>query len=253
MAHVARTPPPRAFKASKWLFPDPNAAADEHGVVGLGGDLEPATLADAYRRGLFPWPHEGSSLPWFSPDPRGIIPLDRWRVSRSLRQTMRRSGWETTLDHAFAEVAAACAHRIVVDGATPDGTWITEDMRHAYVQLHRAGWAHSVEVWDGNELVGGLYGVLVGSVFTGESMFHRRTGASKVALFDLIERMREAHASLIDVQLMTDHLASLGATPVPRRLYLEILEELREDDVRLRTDRLPVARLADPCHARWPD
>lgn len=222
-----------------WAFPESIEVDDDDGCVALGADLAPSTLVHAYRNGLFPWPHEGVPLPWFSPDPRGVLPLDRVKVSRSLRQTLRRSGWETTIDAALPEVLTRCAER------PGEGTWINTDMRLAYLELHRLGWVHSVEVWDGDELVGGLYGVLVGGVFTGESMFHRATDASKVALLELAARMHEARGSLIDVQLVTEHLASLGAIPIARPLFLELLRELRDDPVRLRTDRRPVSLLAD--------
>jgi leucyl/phenylalanyl-tRNA---protein transferase len=225
---------------SRWRFPDP-AAAGEDGLVGIGADLEPATLVDAYRRGIFPWPHPGAPLPWFSPDPRGVIPLDGVAVSRSLRARLRRSGWETTVDRAFAAVLAGCADRpgLVREG----GTWITPPMRAAYRRLHDLGHAHSLEVWAGDELVGGLYGVGVGGVFTGESMFHLASDASKVALVDLAARLTEAGGRLIDVQMVTPHLASLGARDLPRAAFLELLAEVRDDPVRMATDRLPVARL----------
>ncbi|HZA80421.1 MAG TPA: leucyl/phenylalanyl-tRNA--protein transferase [Actinomycetes bacterium] len=225
---------------SRWRFPDP-ATAGEDGLVGIGADLEPATLLDAYRRGIFPWPHPGVPLPWFSPDPRGVIPLDGLVVSRSLRARLRRSGWETTVDRAFAAVLAGCADR----RGTPreDGTWITPAMRVAYQRLHDLGHAHSLEVWAGGELVGGLYGVGLGGVFTGESMFHLATDASKVALVDLVARLAEAGGRLIDVQMVTPHLASLGARDLPRAEFLERLAEARDQPVRLATGRLPVARL----------
>jgi len=224
--------------ASRWRFPDPSTA-DRDGVVGLGADLAPGTLLHAYRQGIFPWPHPGLPLPWFSPDPRGVIPPGGVRVSRSLRQRLRRSGWETTVDRAFEAVVAACAehHRA-------EGTWILPQMRRAYVQLHRLGHAHSLEVWQVDELVGGLYGVGVGGVFTGESMFHHATDASKVALVDLVARFAEAGGRLVDVQLVTDHLASLGARPMPRAEFLRLLRFVRDAPVRLPLDRRPAARLA---------
>ena len=253
---------------SRWQFPDP-ATAGEDGLVGIGADLEPATLVDAYRRGIFPWPHPGAPLPWFSPDPRGVIPLDGLVVSRSLRARLRRSGWETTVDRAFAAVLAGCADRpgtvrggpgrrgpgnpegvprsIEIQGAPPEGgggTWITPPMRAAYQRLHELGHAHSLEVWDGAELVGGLYGVGVGGVFTGESMFHLASDASKVALVDLVARLAEAGGCLIDVQMVTPHLASLGARDLPRAEFLARLATVRDHPVRLSTDRLPVARLS---------
>jgi leucyl/phenylalanyl-tRNA---protein transferase len=222
----------------RWRFPDPSTA-DGDGLVGFGADLEPETLLHAYRQGIFPWPHPGVPLPWFSPDPRGVIWPDCLRVSRSLRQRLRSSGWETTVDRAFEAVVGACAER-----PRSEGTWIVPEMRAAYLRLHRLGHAHSLEVWRGAELVGGLYGVSVGAVFTGESMFHRATDASKVALVDLVDRLAEAGGRLIDVQLVTDHLASLGARPMPRSDYLRLLGGARDAAVRLATDRRPVARLA---------
>jgi leucyl/phenylalanyl-tRNA---protein transferase len=240
---------------SRWRFPDP-ATAGSDGLVGIGADLEPATLLDAYRQGIFPWPHPGAPLPWFSPDPRGVVPLDGLVVSRSLRARLRRSGWETTVDRAFAAVLAGCADRPRgaqaggPGGLKPSppesqgGTWITPPMRAAYQRLHDLGHAHSLEVWAGGELVGGLYGVGVGAVFTGESMFHLASDASKVALVDLVARLAEAGGRLIDVQMVTPHLASLGARDLPRAEFLSLLARVRDQPVRLATDRLPVARLA---------
>jgi leucyl/phenylalanyl-tRNA--protein transferase len=205
----------------------------------LGADLEPATLVHAYREGIFPWPQPAGPLPWFSPDPRGVLPLDGVHASRSLRQRLRRSGWDTTVDRAFDEVIAACAHR------PGEGTWITGRMRAAYRRLHRLGWAHSLEVWDGRRLVGGLYGVLVGGVFTGESMFHHASDASKAALAELAVRLAAAGGTLIDVQLATPHLASLGAVELPRGDFLATLARVRDDPVRLPEQRRPVAALLD--------
>ena len=222
----------------RWRFPDPSSA-DGDGLVGFGADLEPETLLHAYRQGIFPWPHPGMPLPWFSPDPRGVIWLDGLRTSRSLRQRLRHSGWETTVDRAFETVVAACAERY-----RPEGTWIVPEMRAGYLRLHRLGHAHSLEVWRGEELVGGLYGVSVGGVFTGESMFHHATDASKVALVDLVDRLAEAGGRLVDVQLVTEHLASLGVRPMPRRDYLRLLRGTRDAAVPLPRDRRPVARLA---------
>jgi leucyl/phenylalanyl-tRNA---protein transferase len=226
----------------RWRFPDPATAAED-GLVGVGADLEPATLLDAYRRGIFPWPHPGAPLPWFSPDPRGVIPLDGVVVSRSLRARLRRSGWQTTVDRAFAAVIAACADRPAPTGVPGEGTWITPPMLAAYRRLHDLGHAHSLEVWAGDALVGGLYGIAVGGVFTGESMFHLATDASKVALVDLTARLAEAGGRLIDVQMVTPHLASLGARDLPRAEFLALLAKVRDHPVRLATDRRPVARL----------
>jgi len=235
-----RAAPPEPVGRTPWRIPDPSTAdLDAGGVVGFGADLKPATLVDAYRRGIFPWPHPGVAVPWFSPDPRAVLPLDGMRVSRSLRQRLRRCGWWTTVDGAFEAVVDACADR-----PGGEGTWIGRDMRQAYDRLRRMGWAHSVEVWDGDELVGGLYGVAVGGCFTGESMFHAATDASKVALADLVARWREAGGALIDVQLPTPHLTSLGAVEVPRSEFLARLEAVRDVHVAIVLDPLPVSRLA---------
>lgn len=206
-------------------------------MVAFGADLAPETLVEAYRSGIFPWPHSGSPLPWFSPDPRGLLFLDQLRVSRSLRQRLRRCGWSATVDSAFDAVVDACAER------PGEGTWINQSMRRAYRRLHDLGWAHSLEVWDGEELVGGLYGVRVGACFTGESMFHHRSDASKVALVDLVSRWAEAGGQLIDVQIATEHLANLGVVEVSRPEYLDRLAEARDRLTCIPVERRAVSRL----------
>lgn len=231
---ILRTGPPRPVAPCRWDL-DPERA-DPDGVVGVGADLDVATLVAAYHRGIFPWPHVGMPLLWFSPDPRAVIPPTRFRVSRSLRRTLRRSGWTTTVDRAPEEVIEACAVR-------SEGTWITGEMRDAYVELAALGWVRSLEVWEGRHLVGGVYGVQVGGVLTGESMFHRRTDASKVALLDLCARFAEAGGTLVDVQLQTDHLARLGAVEVPRADLLRLLAREAGRECRMRADELPVSRL----------
>jgi leucyl/phenylalanyl-tRNA---protein transferase len=233
------TDPPRQVPPSAWLLPDPHDA-DDDGVVGVGADLAASTLVDAYRRGIFPWPHPGVPLPWFSPDPRGVIHLGDFHLSRSLRRRLRTSGWETTVDTAFAAVLGGCSER-----PADVGTWITSPMARAYQRLHELGWAHSLEVWDGERLVGGVYGVQAGGVFTGESMFHREADASKVALADLCRRLHEAGGRLLDVQLTTPHLRTLGAVDLPRERFTRLLADARELDARLSTRRLPVARLLE--------
>lgn len=229
---------PETVGPSAWLLPDPSEA-DDDGVVGVGADLAPATLVDAYRRGIFPWPHPGIPLPWFSPDPRGVLRPHQVHVSRSLRRTLRRSGWHTTVDRAFGAVVANCADR------RDEGTWITPAMQRAYRRLHELGWAHSIEVWDDHALVGGLYGVQIGATFTGESMFHAEDDASKVALVDLADRFVEAGGRLVDVQLTTPHLRSMGAVDLPRDRFLRLLGSGAQEPVQLRLSRAPVARLAD--------
>jgi len=200
----------------RWRFPDPDEA-DESGFLAVGGDLSPATLVYAYCHGLFPMPVGlRRRLGWWSPDPRAVLPLDHFAPSRSLRRSVRR--YEVRVDTAFEEVMRRCG-----DPRRPHG-WITEAFVAAYDVLHRLGVAHSVETWLDGELVGGLYGVALGSFFAGESMFHRATDASKVALVHLVELRRDLPASLLDVQWLTPHLASLGAIEIPRHEYLERLD-----------------------------
>jgi leucyl/phenylalanyl-tRNA--protein transferase len=215
---------------------DPRVA-DEDGLVGVGADLDVSTLVGAYSVGIFPWPHKDMPLLWFSPDPRAVLTRGRFRASRSLRRTMRRCGWTTTVDRATSAVIAACADR-------EEGTWITGELQEAYLELAALGWVHSVEVWEADVLVGGLYGVQMGGIFTAESMFHRRTDASKVAVADLLERLTVAGGAFVDAQLMTDHLASLGAVAVTRDDFLDALAVDRATPVRLGRDRLLVSRLA---------
>jgi leucyl/phenylalanyl-tRNA--protein transferase len=207
---------PAALGPSRWRFPPPEAA-DPHGLVAVGGDLDPATLVTAYSRGLFPMPVSRRRLGWWSPDPRGVLPLRALRVTRSMRRSARR--YRTTVDACFAEVMEACGR--------PDrtGGWITAEFVRAYTQLHRLGYAHSVETWEGDVLVGGLYGVRIGRFFAGESMFHDATDASKVALMALVEMMLDTGMVLLDVQWTTDHLVSLGAVDVPRHDYLDLLAD----------------------------
>ena len=210
-------PRPRPLPACRFRFPDPRRA-DAQGLVASGGDLEPSTLVAAYRRGIFPWPAEGIDLLWWSPDPRAVLPLDGVHVSRRLGQTLRQHRFRVTLDADFAAVIAGCADR----GA--EETWITPPLRAAYERLHALGWAHSVEVWtlDG-ALAGGLYGVVIGGLFAAESMFHRVDDASKIALVALVQQCRVAGIELLDVQLPTAHLTSLGAVTVRRAEYLRHL------------------------------
>ncbi|HEX2192880.1 MAG TPA: leucyl/phenylalanyl-tRNA--protein transferase [Acidimicrobiales bacterium] len=238
-ADPPRARPPQPVGPSEWLLPDPHG--EEQELLGFGADLRPETLVDAYRRGIFPWPHERVALPWFSPDPRAVIlPVPGVHMSRSLHRTLRTSPWETTVDADFEAVVNGCA----AARRAGEGTWITDEMAEAYCCLHRLGWAHSVEVWEDDELVGGIYGVRVGACFTGESMFHRRTDASKVALVDLWQRWEEAGGAVLDVQLPTEHLARMGAVEMARERFLTLLESVRERTVRVRVDRLPVTRLA---------
>lgn len=206
----------------RWDFPDPRQCEPGEEVVALGADLEPGTLIGAYSAGLFPMnlaEGQGSGpLAWWSPDPRGVLPLDGMRVTRSLRVSARH--FTVTFDADFVRVIRACA-----DPRRPSG-WITGEFQRAYLRLHELGWAHSVEVWRDTHLVGGLYGVEVGGLFAGESMFHLERDASKVALLALVDRLRGCGGNrLLDVQWRTDHLGSLGAIEIPRTRYLDLLAE----------------------------
>jgi leucyl/phenylalanyl-tRNA---protein transferase len=216
---VTWTTTPEPVGSSHWRFP-PASEWPEQDLVAGGADLEPSTLIDAYCRGLFPMLVSGIEdlLGWWSPDPRGIIPLDGLRVTKSLRQSARK--FEVRVDTCFHEVMQGCA-----DPSRDDG-WISQDFIDAYVALHELGWAHSVEVFDRDgRLAGGLYGVRIGAFFAGESMFRRQRDASKVALLALVELMRESGMVLLDTQWCTEHLASLGAIEIPRLEYLARLSE----------------------------
>ena len=202
-------PPPSAF-----TFPDPRSWSSDD-CVAVGGDLAPGTLVRAYRSGLFPMHLPDGRLAWWSPAQRGILPLDGLRVTRSTRRSIRR--YEVTVDVAFEAVVEGCA-----DPQRSNG-WITPDIVSAYVELHRLGWAHSVEAWMGEDLVGGLYGVAIGGAFFGESMFHSRRDASKVALVRFVDAFAASGGLLLDVQWATDHLVSLGAIEIPRHEYLVAL------------------------------
>jgi len=199
-------PPP-----SPWRMPGPESA-DRHGLCAVGADLAPGTLLNAYRSGLFPMPVRKRTVGWWSPDPRGVLPLDGLRVTRSLRQSARR--YEVRHDTCFREVMQRCG-----DPRRPHG-WITKDFVDAYDELFRLGWVHSVETYLDGVLVGGLYGVLIGRFFAGESMFSTARDASKVALVALVEALRQIDVELLDVQWNTEHLASMGAIDMPRPEYL---------------------------------
>lgn len=243
------------------LFDELDVAASPYELVALGGALDPATLRAAYRNGVFPWPPseqdavdhdrsvrrllrkgavprvpggpDDSLVPWVSPQPRAVLLPHQITVPRSLRQQIRRHQWQTTVDAAFAEVMARCAVR-------PDGTWITTAMRTAYLALHDEGGAHSIEVWDGDNLVGGLYGVLSGRVFSGESMFFTQSGASKAAVVDLCGRLVEAGVPLLDTQQESKHLMAMGQVLVDRDDYVAAVRQLQQPAT-LPDDRRSVA------------
>ncbi len=210
-------------------FPDPRLSKGD--IVAVGDQLSVDVLRDAYRHGIFPWPHEGLPMPWFSPKKRAVIFFDEVHVGRSLAKARRREQFRFTIDRRFDAVIRSCSG---TPRADQDGTWITPKIQRAYTALHAAGDAHSVEVWSGDRvaagaspagLVGGLYGVDSGGVFTGESMFYREPDASKLALLHLIDHLRERGATWLDIQVMTPHMAALGAREISRARFLDLLAE----------------------------
>lgn len=216
---------PAVLPASPYVFPDPRDAGPD-GLVATGGDLEPSTIVAAYRRGMFPWPHAGEDLLWWSPDPRAVLFPARIRVARRLARTIRQGRYRVTLDGAFGRVIRGCAER-------EEGTWITPGIIAAYTRLHELGWAHSFEAWDGEgELAGGLYGLHVGGMFGAESMFRIERDASKVAMVAMAQHCARVGIAFVDVQLLTPHLASMGCEDVRRDTYLRMLGDVVEQPVR---------------------
>jgi leucyl/phenylalanyl-tRNA--protein transferase len=202
------------------IFPPPEYA-DPSGLLAVGGDLSNERLLEAYRLGIFPWYSEDQPILWWSPDPRLVLDLKDFKISRSLRKTLKKEVFQITFDHAFEEVIRACAS---VPREAQNGTWITDEMEKAYIKLHGLGYAHSVESWFGGKLAGGLYGVSLGKCFFGESMFHLKTDASKVALATLVETLKSWDFHFIDSQMTTEHMLSLGAKELPRRIFLKRLQ-----------------------------
>ena len=211
------------------LFP-PVTEAVRSGLLAVGGDLAPERLLAAYKEGIFPWYSEGEPILWWSPDPRFVLLPKELRVSRSMRQFLKKKTLRITCDTAFRDVIAACGKQ---PRPGQDGTWITLEMQAAYGALHDLGYAHSVEAWSGETLAGGLYGVSLGRAFFGESMFTNLPNASKAALITLVEYLREKGFTLIDCQVETPHLGSLGARTIPRREFCVFLQEaLRYETLR---------------------
>lgn len=196
------------------------ALREPNGLLAAGGDLSPARLVAAYRHGCFPWYSQGQPLLWWSPDPRTVLFPDELHLSRSLAKLIRQQRFTVSFDRDFAAVIQACAE----PRAYADGTWITASMQSAYLHLHRQGIAHSVEVWEGEQLVGGLYGLAMGRLFFGESMFSRRDNASKVGFATLVDKLRHWGFALIDCQMHTQHLHSFGARPIPRSEFASYLQ-----------------------------
>jgi leucyl/phenylalanyl-tRNA--protein transferase len=211
------------------VFPDPRDA-NEDGIVAAGGEPRPNFLLAAYSRGIFPWPVDGYPLLWFSPPERGVLFFDELHVPRSLARARRRTPLRFSVDEAFGRVIQACAD---IKRVHEDGTWITPAMIRGYRELHALGHAHSVEAWEGDELVGGIYGVDAGGAFGGESMFRLRPNASKLALLHLVDHLRERGVEWLDVQVITPHVEALGARLIPRDEFLELLAAARERGLKL--------------------
>lgn len=206
-------------------FPDVSQALREpDGLLAVGGDLSSTRILNAYRHGIFPWYSDEQPIMWWSPDPRTVLFPAGLKISRSLRKTLNQGHYRVTLDRAFDDVIAACAE----PRAQSFGTWITREMSAAYRRLHREGWAHSVECWAGRQLAGGLYGIAIGRVFFGESMFSRESSASKAAFCHLVRQLSAWNFGLIDCQVYSSHLASLGAEEIPRKRFVQHLEILCE-------------------------
>ena len=223
------------------VFPPPALAED--GLLAVGGDLRPERLLTAYAQGIFPWYEDGLPILWHSPDPRMVLRADELHVPHSLAKTMRRRPYQITLDAAFRDVVEACA---AMDRPGQEGTWITAEMITAYEILHRLGFAHSVEAWRGDELVGGLYGVSLGSAFFGESMFSRAADASKVAFVTLVRDLARRDIGLIDCQVHTEHLARFGAAEWPRERFLAALATALRNPTRKGKWRLSAAATTHP-------
>ena len=204
--------------------PVSQALTEPNGLLAAGGDLTPERLLAAYRKGIFPWYQDGQPILWWSPDPRAVLTPEGLKVSRSLRRSLAKRGFEFRVDTAFELVVAGCAEPRSYGG----GTWITAEMAEAYARLHRLGWAHSFETWQEGRLVGGMYGVAVGRAFFGESMFARETDASKVALVHAVDFLRLRETEIIDCQVASAHTRSLGAVDMPRAKFLTLIAKLTE-------------------------
>ena len=196
--------------------------SDSNDIVAVGLDLTPKTLIQAYSQGVFPWPTEGLPLLWYFPKSRGVLDFNELKVPKRLKSSLRSCGWSFSVDHAFRQVIEACSHR----GET--GTWILPEMKEAYTELHRLGHAHSIEVWEGSDLIGGIYGVDIGGYFAGESMFHRKSNAGKAALLYAIACQKKAGRTWMDIQVISPHMEALGAKEISGNFFKKRLREERE-------------------------
>ncbi len=237
---------------SAYDFPDPESADPDHQeLIAVGADLQPQTLLHAYSIGLFPWFNEGEPIAWYSPSPRCVLYPEQYAPSKSLLREMKKSPYHVQINQHFSAVIDGCS----AERAYSDSTWIGESMKYAYQQLHQLGYAISIEIMDNDELIGGLYGVKIGHAFFGESMFHRRTNASKMAFFSLAQLCKFATFKWIDCQLPNDHLLSMGAEPLSRTEYLQQLPvEIRRpvsDWSALYPQRIPIAHFLDETHFNY--
>lgn len=210
-------------------FPDPHDA-DENGILAVGGNLQPQTLLAAYSHGIFPWPIDELGLAWFSPDPRAVLDFKDLHVSKSLKKVMKRADYDVSIDRCFGRVIRECAAQ---ERPGQDGTWITPNLERSYCAFHQQGYAHSLEIWRAGDLVGGIYGVAVGGVFSAESMFHRLPNASKLAVVHLVEYLRGKNLSWIDIQVMTPHMRRFGAKHISRREFLTRLNKAKAQHFQL--------------------
>jgi leucyl/phenylalanyl-tRNA---protein transferase len=214
---------PYWLKQDDLSFPDPeNALTEPNGLLAVGGDLSLERLLSAYKLGIFPWYEDGQPILWWSPDPRMVLFPDELHISKSLKKIINRKVFKVSFNQNFPAVILACANQ---RSKNRDGTWITDEIQQAYIHLHQAGWAHSVEVWDDNNLVGGLYGIALGKIFFGESMFNEQNNASKVAFVYLTQSLKDQNFKLIDCQVSSEHLASLGAKEIRREKFMQHLQE----------------------------
>lgn len=223
-------------------FPDPETAETEpNGLLAVGGDLSVERLLSAYSQGIFPWYNHDQPILWWSPDPRMVLYPHQLRVNRSLRKTIRKGLFDISINQDFDSVIQSCAEE------RPDGggTWLSSEMIASYQQLHRQGWAHSVEIWQDQRLAGGLYGVAMGEIFFGESMFSRVSNASKIAMVALVERLKKQGLHLIDCQVYTEHLAGLGAREIPRQGFQQALKQYTGRPDRVIIQQAPVLSSAD--------
>lgn len=205
-------------------FP-PLSEVTEEGIIALGGDLSTSRLINAYQNGIFPWYSEQEPIIWYSPDPRMVLFFDQLKISKSMQSILKKDNFKITFNQNFEEVISNCK---TIDRNDGLGTWITDDMKEAYIKLHKQGIAKSIEVWQNDKLIGGLYGIDLGDVFCGESMFSKVSNASKVAFIHLAQKLKKENYKLLDCQVYNDHLASLGAEEIPREVFLQILKEDKE-------------------------